>query len=245
MFVRLFDRALSRLHPEQLPVMGARLRSIGRQIWVADRELQMPGGIRLPIRMVVMGDGRGNLLCYSPVELDEGTAEALDGLGKVRWIVAPNRYHRSFTAGCMSRYPQAQVSGFLPPPGDGFAAPAAVPFGGCELTTVSLRTGFAEIVAYHDLSETLVVADLLFNVRNGNRRLQAVMRVNGAWQKAGHTRLQRWLILRDPDGLTKFRRWALSRPFVQISMAHGLIVQEDARECLYRLQRGGPFGAPH
>ena len=97
-----------------------------------------------------------------------------------------------------------------------------------------------------DTSDSVQAAfAILDNVRNGNRRLQAVMRVNGAWQKAGHTRLQRWLILRDPDGLTKFRRWALSRPFVQISMAHGLIVQEDARECLYRLQRGGPFGAPH
>ncbi len=231
----LFNRALGRLHPEQIPVVGARLRAIGNQIWVADRELQMTGGVRFPFRMVVMGDGGGNLLCYSPVALDNETAEALDGLGRVRWIVAPNRYHRSFTAGCISRYPEAEVMGFLPPPQDGFTPPADVPFEGCEVMTVTLRSGFAEIVAYHDLSETLVLSDLLFNVHSGNRPLEAFMRINGAWQQTGQTRLQRWLLMRDPDGLAAFRRWALSRPFVQISMAHGQVVREEARECLYRL----------
>ncbi len=109
---------------------------------------------------------------------------------------------------------------------------------------MTLRTGFSEIVAYHDLSETLVVCDLLFNVQSGDRRLRAAMRLNGAWQKPGQTRLQRWLLMRDPDGVAKFRRWALSRPFVQISMAHGHVVQEDARECLYRLQPGDPVSEP-
>lgn len=240
---RLFDLGLGILKPDQIPVVGARLRAIGNQIWVADRELQMPGGIRLPCRMVVMGDGHGNLLCYSPVALDEETVEALDGLGRVRWIVAPNRYHRSFTAGTVSRYPQAEVSGYWSPPGRGFAPPPAAPFDGCELMTVTLRSGFSEIVAYHDLSETLVVCDLLFNVRSGDRRLRALMRLNGAWQTAGHTRLQRWLLLRDQEGLAMFRRWALSRPFVQIAMAHGQVIQHDARECLYALQRREPAGS--
>lgn len=240
---RLFDLSLGFLHPEQVPVVGARLRSIGPRIWVADRELRMPGAVKFPVRMVVMGDAEGNLLCYSPVELDEKTAEALDGLGQVRWIVAPNRYHCAFTAGCISRYPQAQFWGFSASPDRKFTPPPGSPFQGCDLTTVTLRSGFAEIVAYHDLSETLVVTDLLFNVQSGDRRLQTLMRLNGAWQKAGQTRLQRWLLMRDQEGMAAFRRWALSRPFEQISMAHGQVIEDGARECLYRLRPGEQPGA--
>ena len=99
---------------------------------------------------------------------------------------------------------------------------------------VEHRAGYSEIALYHDPSEMLVVADLLFNVRVGGRALEWLFRLNGAWRRATHTRLQRALYLRNHDALSEFYAWALTKPFSRLSMSHGHVVSDDAREVFYR-----------
>lgn len=247
MLFKLFNWALARHKPSQAPVVGARLQSIGRQIWVADRELLMMGGLSLPIRMVVAANDSGELLCYSPVALDEPTIEAVAGIGDVRWIVAPNPHHVLFAADCLRRFPDAQLLG-VESIGDCATEilEASTRIGGhFEALAVNLRPDFRELIVYHDLSETLIVSDLLFNIHAGTRRLEWFLRLNGAWQRAGNTRLQRLLFLRDRQGLIDFYEWGLARPFVRITMSHGHVINDGAREVFYQTFHPYLAGRPY
>ena len=47
-------------------------------------------------RMTVARLANGELWLHSPTRLDETTREALAGLGRVAYIVAPNLYHHVF-----------------------------------------------------------------------------------------------------------------------------------------------------
>jgi hypothetical protein len=235
--LRFIDKLQAVYRPFQAVIDGARLQSIGEQIWVADRELCFAAGVRLPIRMVVMGNRAGDLVCYSPVALDEATVEALAGIGEVRWIVVPNRHHGLFAREYQQHFPAARTLAVTPVPGCAarvLRSPAQIG-PGFEALIVKLSIDFQELVIYHDRSETLVVSDLLLNIRAGNRRLEWLLRLNGAWRRAGHSRLQRLLLMRDRQGLAEFYRWALAQPFVQISMSHGQVIQADAREVFYQV----------
>lgn len=240
MFER-YKRLRARLAPLQLPADGARLRSIGERIWVADRDLRLAGALRFPIRMVVAAASDGRLLCYSPVALDGDSLEALTGIGDVAWIVAPNRHHTLFAHACAQEFPHARVLATAPI--EGCTAQVVEPGNaveiapGFEATLVDLRSGFRELVLYHDASETLIVSDMLFNIRGGSRTMEMLMRMNGAWGRAGPTRLQRLLVMTDPAGLDAFYQWSFARPFQQISMSHGQVISADARELFYQMFR--------
>lgn len=237
-------RYLARQRPEVVPVDGARLQRIGLECWSADRELAYGPRSTLPARMVVTRDQQNGLTLYSPLALDAGTREALAGLGEVVRIVVPNRFHTRFADQVLDAYPHAElllpaVNGGL---GERFSNRARVVDDllavepGLELLPVRLRDGLVELCAYHDTSETLLLADLLFNFQHaGSRGVRFAFRINGIWRRPGHSRVQRGLLLRDEESLRRFYRWALAKPFSQIAMAHGQILTGDARERFYQI----------
>ena len=206
-------------------VEGARLTLLGPDAWVADRELVYSRRNRLPLRMVVLRDSAGSLNLYSPVALDEGTIEALAGLGEVHRIIVPNRFHTLFVGRAMDVYPQAQL--LLPAADAGlterFPRRAEILAAAQDLDTlteivpVRLRPGLDELVLYHDAAELLVLGDLLFNLHSVQ------------------SRLRRLLLHKDTSSLNQFYRWAMNKPFSQISMAHGPLVSVQARETFYQL----------
>ena len=102
-------RLLASQRPEIRPVDGARLQRIGDQCWSADRELAYGRQTTLPVRMIVTRDQQGGLTLYSPVTLDEGTSEALAGLGEVVRVVAPNRFHTLFAGRVLDANPRAEL----------------------------------------------------------------------------------------------------------------------------------------
>jgi len=221
-----------------LPVDGSRLTALGRGIWAADREMLLGAGIRVPIRMVVIGTGVSGLICYSPVPFDEVTTEALAGLGEVSCLVAPNRFHQLFLEEAAGRYPGAEIVGCahtdLPLRTKRLDdSGSLVP--GVEYFTVPAGPRFSEITLYHDLSETLVVSDLILNFQLATRPLRWVLRLNGALGRPAHSRIQRWVRFRRRAELAEFYHWAMARPFRQIVVAHGPVIREQAREWLYRL----------
>jgi hypothetical protein len=228
MLFQMMSRLVARQKPTQAAALGARLTACGPGTWVADRELTYAGGSRLPIRMLVVEDPARELNLYSPVALDEGTIEALAGLGEVRRIIVPNRFHTLFVDDAMASYPSAEL--LLPETCAGLDGlygtrvrkihEATTIGSDTEIVAVTLRRGLVELVVYNDAAELLAVTDLLFNLHHA----EGVQR----W-------LQRFLLVKDRQSLGAFYRWAMSRPFSQISMAHGLLVTEGARETFYQL----------
>mgnify|MGYP001811837353 CR=1 FL=1 len=235
---------LARQRPEVLPVDGARLQRIGDQCWVADRELSYGKRSSLPVRMIVTRDRTGELTLYSPLLVDEGTREALAGLGQVVRLVAPNRFHTLFAGRVLDAYPDAELlvpeadaglSGRFPARTRVVREPVVLG-SGLELRPVRLRDGLEELCAYHDESESLLLADLLFNFQQAGSPLARFMyRLNGVWRRPGNSHLQRLFLLKDTDSLGQFYHWALAKPFSQIVMAHGQIITRDAREQFYQI----------
>ncbi len=245
----LLTRLAARQRPEQAHVSGARLTRIGRGAWVADRELVYGRRSRLPLRMVVIEHAPGELTLYSPVSLDDGTLEALNGLGSVTRIIVPNRFHTLFVGRAMDAYPDAEL---LLPAADGGLLSRfprrgrhvlqSVRIGDrTELEPVRCRDGLVELVLYHDPAELLAVCDLLFNLQSAIGLQRLVLRLNGVWRKPAQSRLQKMLLLKDHESLAAFYRWAMGKPFSQISMAHGQLIAEDPREKFYQLF--GSYGA--
>ena len=193
--------------------------------------------------MVVLQDDEDGLLLYSPVALDEGTLEALRGIGEVRRIVVPNRFHTLFVAAAASAFPEASL---LLPAGD---AMSGEPFADrargvdglisigadLQILPVAQREGLVELVAYHDPSELLVVSDLFFNFQQAEGLVRWLLIVNRAWRRPAHSVLQRLFLLENREALSHFYRWAMSKPFNQISMSHGQLITHQAREVFYQL----------
>jgi hypothetical protein len=168
--------------------------------------------------------------------MDDGTLEALDGLGEVTWLIAPNRLHGAFFEAARRRFPRARVLSCRDGEGDRLAGEGSL--GGiADYHVVRGSRRFSEIVLYHDAAETLMLSDLILNVSSAEPRLKWLLKLNGAWAQPAQGRVQRWGYLRDRRALSVFYRWAMARPFRQISVSHGGIIRDGAREVIYRLFR--------
>jgi Domain of unknown function (DUF4336) len=84
----------------------------GDGIWIAGGpNVHGMLGFHFPTRMAVVRLGGGDLFVWSPVALTEDLCVAVNALGHVRHIVAPNTLHHLFIADWAQAYPDAQVHG--------------------------------------------------------------------------------------------------------------------------------------
>src|SRR3546814_3722896 len=82
-------------------------------IWIIDGpEIRMdygPASIPFPTRMTVVRLAGGRLWIHSPIAPDTVLFEAIDALGDVAWLVAPNSLHYWYFADWQRRYPAART----------------------------------------------------------------------------------------------------------------------------------------
>src|SRR5688500_18374152 len=90
------------------------LQPQAENLWTADHELKVPGGVPFPVRMTVARLSDRSLALISPVPIDDALASELAGLGPVSHLIAPNLFHHFYLAPAKVRYPEARVLG---PPG--------------------------------------------------------------------------------------------------------------------------------
>jgi hypothetical protein len=150
---------------------GGLLDSFGPDLWLADGPVvRFGGGFPYPTRMAVVRLRDGTLWVWSPIALDDALAEAVEALGPVRHLVAPNKLHHLFLAEWSQRFPDSRL----------YAAPGLakkrrdlsfdaelgdMPDGswGGDLDQVIFRGSFFldEVVFFHRASRTALVADLV------------------------------------------------------------------------------------
>lgn len=85
------------------------LHRFAEKIWTADGPIISVIGFRFPTRMIVIRLSDGGLFIWSPVELTGELRSAVDQLGPVRHIVAPNHLHDLFIAEWQLAYPEAEL----------------------------------------------------------------------------------------------------------------------------------------
>jgi hypothetical protein len=215
------------------------LRRLDRDLWFSQHPLRFLGA-EVGTRMTVFRLKDGSLLIHSPVPLDPPTQAELDGLGPVRFVVAPNRYHHLFVAEYARTYRQAKIFGA---PGldlkrrdlrfDAILGQAAPVEWASEIDQTIFRAfpPLNEVVFFHRSSRTIVFTDLLINIQSSESTYTRFL----IWLDGGlgHVAVPRSFRL-----LLKMRRARaretidriLSWEFDRLSLAHGEIVERGAKE---------------
>ena len=152
------------------------LQPFGDDIWLADGSETAVAGFRYPTRMAVIRLAGGGLFLWSPVALTPDLKAAVDALGEVRCLVAPNALHHLFLPEWKAAYPDARL---YAPPGlrdrrkdiafDADLADTADPAWSADIDQVFVRGNLitTETVFFHRKSRTAIFTDLIQHFPKG------------------------------------------------------------------------------
>lgn len=84
---------------------------LGPDIWTALGPHQSTLGFHYPTRMVVIRLADGGLFVWSPIALTPDLQGAVDALGPVRHLIAPNTLHHMSLGDWQAAYPHARTHG--------------------------------------------------------------------------------------------------------------------------------------
>ena len=86
------------------------LREVDEKLWVSDHPDLRFLGIKVGTRMTVVELPDG-LWVHSPVPLTPQIREAVEALGPVKYVVAPNLYHHLYAGPWAEAFPEAKLFG--------------------------------------------------------------------------------------------------------------------------------------
>jgi hypothetical protein len=191
--------------------------------------------------MTVVKLSSGALWVHSPVSPTDPIGSALQELGHVRFVVAPNKSHHLFFREFLRANPGAR--GWVAPglrakrpdlanfPELGAAAPwdeDLSPFFIRGLPIIN------ETVWFHRASRSLIITDLLFCFAGSNAMpLRLVARALGVLDELAMSRTMK-LAVRDKDALIASLKPILDLPVERVILAHDQVITSAARERLSR-----------
>lgn len=202
-----------------------------------------------PTRLTVVRLLDRKLWVHSPIAWNDDLGAAIDQLGTVHYLIAPNTLHYSYLETWRGRYPQARSYG-----PSGFDARAETPafdevlgeappqawgdaFAQC-LVAGSLLT---EVDFFHRSSRTLIIADLIENFepwRVRNRFLRWVMKAFGAADPDGNAPIDMQLsFIAHRRAVRTAALQMIAWVPEQIVLAHGRCYSRDAVAELQRAFR--------
>jgi len=216
------------------------LRSFADGVWLCTAPVRFLG-LRLTVTMVVLRLPDGDLLLYSPVALTPERRAAIEALGRVAHLYAPNLQHHLWVGPWARAYPGARVhapSGFARrSPGlrvDRVPADPAEPAFSGVIDEIRIE-GFRlrETVLLYRPARTLVVADLVHNVgRPDHRWTVTYTRAMGFYDRIALSRVLRWTAFSDRAAARRSIDDLLERTFERLVVGHGEPVSTDAREAV-------------
>jgi hypothetical protein len=191
--------------------------------------------------MTVIRLAGGRLLLHSPVALDEGLRKQLDSLGRVAFVVAPNRVHHLYAGEVAKLYPEARLwvaPGLERKRPDlvfeavlGDEAPA-------EWREEVQQTFFRgrpyenEVTFFHRASRTLILCDLAFNFGPRTATLtRMLMTLIRSYGRFGPSKLDP-LLIRDRAAARQSLERILAWDFDRIVVAHGEILERGGHQAL-------------
>ena len=221
------------------------LQQFGPEIWIADGATVSTGGFHYGTRMAVIRLSDGGLFIWSPVKLTEELRTAVDALGDVRHLIAPNSLHHMFLDDWRRAYPDARA--YAAPRLRGkrkdidFAAdlgdePAAawvddidqLVMRGCLITS--------EVVFFHRKSATVLFTDLIQQFPpgwfGGWREIVARLDLMTEAEPAVPRKFRNTFVNRRAAraALVRIRAW----PAEKVLMAHGTPVERDGHAFIGR-----------
>ena len=207
-------------------------------LWHATQPLRF-GPLQISSRMTVVRLSDGSLWVHSPITPTPDLVDALNRLGSVRYVVAPNKSHHLFFLPFLEAMPSAQ--GFVAPgleskrPDlDRFARiPLDAPWS-TDLLAFRIEglPILQETVWFHPRTGTLILTDLLFCFSTAHRGLAGlVTRLLGVRGVLAMSRTMK-LAVRDRQALAASVAPLLDLPVQRVVLAHDQIIVQQAREQL-------------
>ena len=216
------------------------INALAENIWTAAKPFSMMG-LQFGAQMAVVKLNSGDLFLYSPIKLDAELKKALDALGPVKFILAPNRMHHMFIADYTDQYPQAEVIGvrgldskrrdikFNRLLDENAAEPIAE-----EISHYCIAGAptFNEVVCYHRPSKTLMVCDLLMNLQPPLNLLTRIyIKMFGKMGEPAVPKVVR-LSVKDRQQFKESIEPILALDVERIVMGHGQPITSDGKRIL-------------
>jgi hypothetical protein len=214
------------------------LRALAADLWVVERP-QRFYGLEVGTRMTVMRLVDGSLLLHSPVRLEPRLCAELDAIGRVRFVVAPNRVHHLYAGRVVDAYPDARL--WVAPglerkrPDLVYAAVLGDDAprewaGQVDQVFFRGRPYESEVVFFHRPSRTLILCDLAFNFGpRAARPTRWLMRLLRSYGRFGPSTLDPWLI-RDRNAARASLERILAWDFDRVVVAHGDVLEHGGHE---------------
>lgn len=216
------------------------LRKLDENLWVAEQPLRFMG-LSVGARMTIIRLADGSLWVHSPLRLTPERRQAVEALGPVRFLVAPNKYHHLFIGEWMAAYPQARA----------YAAPGLpekrkdVSFHGVlsdqapaewagQIEVLPWRGApmLNEVVFFHRPSRTLVLTDMAHNVGpDAAAFTRFFFRLFGGYGRLS-TSLPERMANRDRPAARRTVDTILQWDFQRVIMAHGQVVESNGAQAL-------------
>ncbi|AXQ29546.1 DUF4336 domain-containing protein [Solimonas sp. K1W22B-7] len=197
-------------------------------------------GFHVGTRMTVVRLTSGGLLLHSPVSITPELRAAIDELGPVRHIVCPNLFHHLYAGEALAAWPQAVLHGpekLQRKRGDlKFGAtlterPHPDWGGDFELVTIE-GCLLGETAFYHRPTRSLIACDLVENFAHSDHLpTRWYLRLGGILGEVGWHRMLRLVYVNRRKARASFDR-ILQWPFERLVLAHGDVLEDDAREKL-------------
>lgn len=223
------------------------LKQIATNIWVKEQPLKYLG-LEVGTRMTIIHLANNKLALISPIKLDEKAIAEINSLGIVEYIIAPNLFHYLYLQECQNIYPNASL---IAAPGLETKKPNIKSdliftqneidfnneleyflFAGFQVPLPSGFTNANEIVFYHPESQTLILTDAAFNFdRNFPLVTQFATRILGCYQQLRPSILEK-IAIKDREKMTASIQKLLQWDFQKVIMAHGTIVENNAKKQL-------------
>jgi hypothetical protein len=216
------------------------LRPLSDDLFVLDVPFRI-GAMELGGRMTVIRLPDGGLWVHSPVKLDVAVRQAVDALGPVRFLVAPNVMHHLFLGDWAAAYPSAKV---LAPAGLRKKRPdlridvelADVMDVGqspdIELLLVRGIPMFEEFVFLHRPSRTLLLTDVAFNIHESPSWVtRTYLKLCKAYGRLAPTWLLKAMV-KDKASLRAWRDRVLTWDFDRVVPCHGQVLERGGREAM-------------
>ena len=219
------------------------LAEIAPNLWTATQPFNFLG-LEIGTRMTVVRLPGGGLVLISPIQLSDSHRQALDNLGEVQHIVAPNLFHHLFLGGVQAMYPEAKTWGveglpqkrpdlrfdaLLTAPGSFEDTLDYLPFQGFASILPSGIQLAHETVFYHRPSRTLMLTDTSFNFDETNSfPVRLVGWIGGSYKSLSPSRLEKWGT-RNKNAVEASVREVLKWDFDRVIPGHGSIVETDGK----------------
>lgn len=215
------------------------LRQLDETLWVAEQPLKFMG-LEVGARMTVIRLADRALWVHSPLRLTAELRRAVEVLGDVRFLVAPNSFHHLFIAEWMAAWPEAHTycSPGLPEKRKDLRFGAvlcekAPPewAGAIEVLPWRGAPSVGEVVFFHRASRTLVLTDCLHNpASNRSASANFVFKLLGGRTDRPSTWLVDRMVNKDRKASRRTVDAILQWDFRRIILAHGDVVEQAAAQ---------------